>query len=115
MSRMVPRDRPLSDDDREYLHNRGEHATVVAIDQAFPPQDEELAAEAAAAPVVEDKPDWGNMTKAALEAEVDRVNREFEIDPSLSKVGTKQELVDRLEQWWATPDPDDEEELPPAQ
>lgn len=112
MSRMVPRDRPLSDDDREYLHNRGEHSTVIAIDQAFPPEDPELAAEAAATEVVEEKPNWSVMTKAQLEAEVARVNAEFELETPLEATGTKQEIVDRLETWWATPDAD--EDQPPA-
>lgn len=36
MTRQVPRDRPLSDEDREYLHSRGYHDQVDAIDQDFP-------------------------------------------------------------------------------
>lgn len=35
--RVVPEDRPLSDEDREFLYRRGRYWQIDAIDRAFPP------------------------------------------------------------------------------
>jgi hypothetical protein len=35
MTRQVPLDKPLSDQDREYLHMRGEHDRVASLDEQF--------------------------------------------------------------------------------
>src|SRR5687768_1241803 len=40
MSKQVPRDKPLSADDRAYLLMRGQQSTVEYLDQQFPPEDE---------------------------------------------------------------------------
>lgn len=102
MSRVIDRSKPLSDEDREYLHNRGEHALVEAIDaQHAAAADEDDA---------EEKPNWGAMTKDQLVAEVARVNAEFAVDPPLADTGTKAEILARLEEWWASDDGD----TPPA-
>ena len=42
MSRLVPRDKPLSDEDRAYLLMLGKDSTVAYIDQQFPPESEDL-------------------------------------------------------------------------
>jgi hypothetical protein len=105
MSRVVPRDKPLSDEDRAYLHARGEHTVVEAIDAANPVQDAEDDG-------LEEKPNWSAMTKDQLVAEVARVNAEFAVDPALADTGTKAEIVARLDEWWNTPD--DGDTPPPA-
>lgn len=99
MSRVVPRDKPLSEDDRAYLHARGEHSLVAQIDEANPPSDDED---------VEEKPDWASMTVPQLDAEIDRINKEY--NANLSKDGKKDDKVARLEEWWAA----DDETAPPA-
>lgn len=42
MSRTIPRDAPLSDDDRRYLLERGQESVITLIDQQYPPDPEEL-------------------------------------------------------------------------
>lgn len=42
MSRTVPYDRPLSDEDRAYLEMRGEHARVEQLDRDYPPSEVEI-------------------------------------------------------------------------
>lgn len=105
MSRQVPFDRPLSDEDREYLHARGLHARVEQMDADFPPDGEESAAEVTGDEDTGDtggepRPDWESMTKDQLLAEIDRVNSEYEVDPPLAKDGTKSDVLARLTEWW---------------
>lgn len=93
MTRQVPMDQPLSDEDRAYLHARGLHARVEQMDADFPP-DGDVEEEG------ETRPDWEGMTVDQLKAEIDRVNTTYEPDPPLSKDGKKDELRDRLAKWW---------------
>lgn len=44
MSRQIPRDEALSDDDRRYLLERGQESVIALIDQQYPPDAEELEA-----------------------------------------------------------------------
>jgi hypothetical protein len=92
MTRQVDFDKPLSDEDRAYLHARGQHARVEQIDADFPPGVDEGSAEP--------RPDWESMTKEQLLTEVDRVNTEYAVDPPLSKDGTKADVLARLIDWW---------------
>lgn len=92
MTRQVPLDRPLSDEDREYLHARGQHARVEQMDADFPASEDDST---------EERPNWEGMTLAALEAEVARVNTEY--DAGLEASGKKAELVARLAEWWDKP------------
>lgn len=106
MSRQIPFDRPLSDEDREYLHMRGEHARVAQLDEQFPPEGEDEAE--AEAEADEEMPTYSVWKLVELQAEVARVNAEY--DAGLEPTGTKAELVDRLTAWWSAP----EDEQPPA-
>jgi hypothetical protein len=100
MSRAIPFDRPLTPEDRDYLHMRGEHARVAQLDEQFPPLDSEED---------EEMPAYSTWKLAELQAEIARVNAEF--DAGLEPSGTKAELADRLAVWWNTPEAD---EQPPA-
>lgn len=97
MTRQVPRDQPLSEEDRAYLHARGLHGVVEQMDQDYP-ADAEVEAE-------EEKPDYttSTWTLAKLQGEVARINDEYEVDPPLSDAGTKAEIAARLDEWWAKP------------
>lgn len=98
MTRQVPFDRPLSEEDREYLHARGLHGRVEQMDQDFPTD----GGDAEEQEVMPDytKSDW---TLAKLQAEVARINAEYEVDPPLSDAGTKAEITARLTEWWEKP------------
>ena len=83
MSQEVPRDRALTEQEREYLHSRGQHDRVAMQDAAYPQEDPEEDSEEADAPYTE----W---TKAELQAECET--------RGLSKSGTVAELAQRLEE-----------------
>jgi hypothetical protein len=97
MTRQVARDKPLSPEDREYLHARGLHAVVEQMDEDFPADAEEDAEET--------MPDYttSGWTLAKLQAEVARVNEVYDVDPPLSDEGTKAEITARLTEWWSKP------------
>ena len=100
MTRAVPMDQPLSEEDREYLHARGLHARVEQLDEMFPPGEGVEVAEE-----TEEKPDYtkSEWTLSKLQGEVARINDEYEVDPPLSDAGTKAEIIARLDEWWSKP------------
>jgi len=93
MTRQVPSDKRLSDEDRAYLHMRGEHDRVKQMDERFPEKSDDDDEE-----VVDDGPeedeeeaeDYGTWTVQELDTELKR--------RQLSVAGTKPEKVARLEQ-----------------
>jgi hypothetical protein len=99
MSRDIPQDQPLSEEDRQYLLDRGSWGTdlIKRIDENFPAE-EPVALED------EDggdgEADYSEWTKAQLVEEVDRRNELG--GPQLSRTGTVSELRDRLTQDDAT-------------
>lgn len=85
MSRQIPRDRALTDEERTYLLMRGEDSRIATQDQQFPPDDE-----------VEDVEgdNYEEWTVAELQAEIKtRVEAGSEITPASSK---KADLVAAL-------------------
>lgn len=98
MTRQIPRDQPLSDEDRAYLHARGQHAEVARLDEAYPADGSDANAEEAVLEGGEERPDWENMTVPQLDAEIDRVNEVYDAD--LTKDGKKDDKVARLAAWW---------------
>lgn len=89
MSRKVPYDRPLTDEDRAYLEMRGEHARVEQLDRDYPPEsdvdvDEDDDQE------MEEVEDYADWKKQDLVAEA----KERDLDSS----GTAEELRARLMQ-----------------
>lgn len=94
MSRDIPQDQPLTDEDRQYLQDRGSWGTdlIRRIDENFPAEEpvaleEEDGDETPPA-------DYSEWTKTELVTEVDRRNAEG--GPQLSRSGTVAELRDRL-------------------
>jgi hypothetical protein len=77
MSREVPMDQPLSDEDREYLHARGQHQTVEMLDERFPADDAE-----------EEGDDYDEWTVDELKSAL--------AERQLPTTGKKPELVERL-------------------
>lgn len=79
MSRQIPRDRPLTDDERAYLRMRGEDSRIVTQDQQFPPvqeTDEDL----------EEGDEYDQWTVADLQAEIKSRNDDgAEIVPASQK------------------------------
>lgn len=67
MSRQIDFSQPLSDEDREYLHMRGEHARVEQMDRDFPPVDDEDDEDEA-----DEVEDYATWKKAELVAEATR-------------------------------------------
>lgn len=101
MSRDIPQDQPLTEEDRKYLLDRGAwgQALITRIDENFPVEapvalEEEADEETATGDSV--GVDWTAYTKTELVAEIDRRNAEG--GPQLDRVGTKQELVNRLDE-----------------
>lgn len=90
MTKQVPADKPLSPEDRAYLHARGEHALVDQIDERFgtdTPDQEKLPVNPESPP--EEVPDdYDRWTVQELQDELG--NR------SLSKAGKKEDLIARL-------------------
>lgn len=69
MTRQIPMDQPLSEEDRAYLLMRGEDARVKYLDEQYPDaEDEPDDAEGEEAPALPD--DYARWPKAELEAEV---------------------------------------------
>lgn len=66
MTRQVPVDAPLSDEDREYLHARGMHSTVEMLDNRFGSEDVDALGD----DVADDDPMYESWLKAELEAEL---------------------------------------------
>lgn len=108
MSRKVPLDQPLSDEDRAYLQMRGDEGLITRLDQQFPPQDaeadeEEEEAEEADLEDDEDEDDedededvnasYEEWTIAELKVEIDRRNAK---GAGLAVSGTKPDLATRL-------------------
>lgn len=91
MSRQVPMDQPLSKEDREYLHARGEHARVAQLDEQFPPED-------GVADDGQEEPDrnYDQWTMAELEDEVKERN-EAGANISLPPKHKKEHLVAALQ------------------
>ena len=102
MSRDVPRDQPLTDEDRDYLMARGNEALVAQIDQMYPSDSGEEPAEADPEPGGEQVKPYEEWTVADLQAEIDARNKAaLEDNPSavaMSRTGTKAELVARLKE-----------------
>jgi hypothetical protein len=113
MSRQIPTDRPLSDEDRAYLTMRGNDARIAWFDQLYPPADEAPAdeddAEAEEAEEVEvdededdeddeaddEDPDYESWAVADLKAEIDKRNKNLG-DDAMSVTGVKADLAKRL-------------------
>lgn len=91
MARDVPRDQPLSDDDREYLLSRGQEELVRGMDERF-------GSGGSSQPQPEEPVPYENWS-------VDDLKNELRIR-KLPVNGTKDQLVTRLE------DDDDEAESP---
>lgn len=94
MSRDVPVDQPLSDEDREYLHTRGYHDMVDRIDRDFPgggtPSEvtnESFVDNPEDVPD-EDQDDYDSWTSAELETELKNRN--------LAYSGTNAQKIQRL-------------------
>lgn len=96
MSRLVPVDKPLSDEDRDYLHSRGEHARVEYIDAQHGKAGEAAAGEDVF-DVDDDKP-YDEWTKAELDAEIQVRNSApgRPADKQLAKGGTIADKAERL-------------------
>lgn len=85
MSREIPMDQPLTEEDRAYLHARGQHATVEMLDEKYPADAEEAEAEEETGDNYDDTTAW---KVADLKAELEK--RE------LPATGNRAELVARL-------------------
>lgn len=85
MTREVPRDQPLSDEDREYLHARGYHDQVEMIDQDQPGNAEVDIVDD------DDEPENDDYDTWQLVELQDEARRR-----SLPSSGTKQQLAERL-------------------
>lgn len=96
MSREIPADRPLSDDDREYLLQRGQTGTIELIDRAYPPAEEGGQ---------EPLPPYEEWKLADLQTEATA--------RGLAKSGTIAELAERLYKW-DEEHPEGAPEPPPA-
>ena len=111
MSRNIPHDEPLSDEDRAYLAMRGEDARIRMMDQRFPAQPE---AEAAQEDETKDEeteaPDYSAMTVTALKAEISKRNQDREPQDQMRVSGTNDELIARLQADDEAADEDDDEE-----
>jgi SAP domain len=79
MSRQIPMDKPLSAEDREYLHARGEHQRVEQMDETFGVEEEEEDL---------DQVPLEDWTVDELKAELLRLG--------LPTTGKKPELVERV-------------------
>lgn len=92
MAREVPRNRPLSDEDREYLLSRGYDSTVASIDQNFPsgdaPSEVTGGSQVVKEPVVDDEDDYDDWTGPELEGELRK--------RGLPVSGTNPQKVERL-------------------
>jgi hypothetical protein len=94
MAREVPRNQPLSDEDREYLHARGYHDMVDAIDRDHPGggTPSEVTDGSAVSPdevvIDDDEDEYEDWTGPQLEAELKRRN--------LPYTGTKDQRIERL-------------------
>jgi hypothetical protein len=95
MSRDIPQDQPLADEDRKYLLDRGAwgQSLIQRIDENYPAK-EPVALEAEEAEE-DEVPDYTTWTKSELQAEIDRRNEEG--GPQLDRNGKVAELVSRLE------------------
>lgn len=96
MTRQVPVDKPLSDEDRTYLHARGEHALVERIDNDHGKADG--AAEGDDLFDVDDDRPYDEWTKAELDAEIQVRNAApgRPADKQLAKGGTIADKAERL-------------------
>lgn len=95
MTRLVPVDRPLSDEDREYLHARGEHDRVEYIDAQHGKAGD--AAQGEDLFVSEDDKPYEEWTVAELQGEIDARNADGRADDKkLNRNGNKAQLADRL-------------------
>lgn len=83
MTRQIPMDRALSDEDRAYLNARGEHARVAQMDEAFGSLEVEEPDDGAEA-----GDDYDEWTVVELQAELGK--------RGLKKSGNQQELIARL-------------------
>jgi len=90
MSRTVPLDQSLSDDDRAYLHARGEHARVAQLDELYPAEvdDEDEGLGGETLPDGDDYDDTKEWKVADLQEEL--------VKRGLSKDGKRDELITRL-------------------
>lgn len=94
MSRQIPTDKVLSDDDRAYLLMRGEDARVEWFDQTYPAVAEEEGPE----------DEYDSWTVAELNAEIDRLNEDgAEIAPANTR---KPALIAALRAYNAAEDDD---------
>lgn len=102
MSRNIPFDMPLSDEDREYLLARGRNDLVARVDEEFPPlvgeeyepvpaepEDEEDGPDLEEFGGGDDQIDYGSMNVAELKAEL--------AARGLATDGKKPALIERLE------------------
>lgn len=104
MSRQIPMDKPLSEEDRAYLLMRGEDGKVAWFDQNHPAvtdaEEEETDEEDQE---VEDG--YDEMTVPALQARIAELNAEgAEITPASNK---KADLITALRDYDALPDEDE--------
>lgn len=100
MTRQIPRDQSLTEEDRAYLHARGLHAEVERLDNEYPSAGSEADEES----TTETMPDYTatGWTLAKLQAEVGRLNAEY--NANLTDDGTKAEIIERLTEWWNRPE-----------
>lgn len=102
MSREVDLSKPLSDEDREYLHSRGLHTTVERMDSQFgsEPTDPDAADNSAPAPGGDEQPpeNYNEWTVQDLQEEIRERNETAPPDRQMPVVGKKPELVARLQE-----------------
>jgi hypothetical protein len=100
MTRFVPVDKPLSDEDREYLHARGEHDRVTYIDEMHSKSDDPTLSVFDSGDDVEPDRNYDEWTVPEIDDEI-RVRNEATGRPNdrrLSTGGKKEEKVARLRQ-----------------
>lgn len=102
MSRQIPMDRPLSDDDRRYLLAHGEDARVATFDERFPedaPESpEEFAPETdgTGSGTEEEDPGYEEWSADDLRAEIDERNEQDGRTTKISKAGSRADMAARL-------------------
>lgn len=93
MSRDVPRNKPLSDEDRAYLLVHGDEDILRSIDAQYPPGSDVESEEDG-----DDDAPYEEWTVADLQAEIDDRNKDRAAEQKMSRAGKKDELVARLRQ-----------------
>jgi hypothetical protein len=109
MSRTIPEDQPLSDEDRAYLHERGRDWQIEVIDRFFPPETEPVLPEAPEHQIPNGTADPNEVPKTSVgpvgdEDDPDEVELDEDIDDYVKGIANKELVIEELDKLDPKPD-----------